>query len=77
MDGSEFRWRLLRAASGRADDAALSALRSELSDVTERFAGRDIDVDEDRPPRVCPACKEAIEEPTLPQHISSGCPALK
>ena len=76
MDGPEFRWRLLRAASGQEDEAMLSTLRSDLRELNAQFDGG-VEVDEDRPPRVCPACKEPIEDPTLPQHISSGCPALK
>jgi len=73
MDASEFRRLLLRTANGRVDDDALATLRTELRtrlDVGGTF-------DDERGPRTCPACNEAIEEPTLPQHISAGCPALQ
>jgi hypothetical protein len=74
MEGPAFRWLLLLAANSRADEDALTTLRAELRG---RFAADGVTVDDDRPPRTCPACNQPIEEPTLPQHISAGCPALQ
>lgn len=74
MDGSEFRRLLLQTANGRADDDVLATLRTELRG---RFEVGETTFDDGRGPRTCPACDETIEEPTLPQHISAGCPALK
>lgn len=76
MEGPAFRRALLQAASGRADAETRSALRVELRD---RFASSESTTRDGGDPaaRVCPACKRAIDEPTLPQHISAGCPALE
>jgi rubrerythrin len=74
MEGPAFRWLLLLAANSRADEGALTTLRAELR---ERFAVDGVTVDDDRPPRTCPACNQPNQEPTLPQHISAGCPALQ
>jgi hypothetical protein len=75
MDGPAFRRSLLQAAGGRADQETLAALRVELR---ERFeTASSTPPTDEHAPQICPACKEAIDEPTLPQHISTGCPALK
>lgn len=73
MDGPAFRRSLLQAGSGRADAETLSALRAELYERFETTTPSGAE----HVPRICPACKEAIDEPTLPKHISTGCPALE